>query len=607
MAAPNSKKSNNETSINETSLNEKSALRHLRPIFRFLLPYKWVVAAALFALVLTAGINLSLGQGLKQVIDQGFIAGSMAQLRGSVILLISLIALMAVGIFCRFYLMSWLGERVSSDIRKAVFARILALHPSYFEENRSGEIMSRLTTDTTLLQSIVGSSLSMALRSTLMLIGGVIMLFITNVKLTMIVLLCVPMVLLPMKLFGRRVRTLASSSQDAIADISTYAGEVMQNIKTVHSFNRQSTELAAFDGEVDKAFAVAKKRIMQRSFLIAFVIFISFSGISFMLYSGGVDVLSGKMSGGELAAFVFYAIVVAMAVGTVAEIYGELQRAAGAAKRLIELLEVQSEILDPAQAQSLDTQAQADVIEFTDVSFHYPSRPQQSALSAFNLQISQGETVAIVGPSGAGKSTLFELLQRFYDVSAGSIRLHGVDIRELSLHDIREQMAMVAQHPVLFSADVYHNIAYGKEGATQDEVSAAARQAYADEFIEQLPDGYHSFLGERGVRLSGGQKQRIAIARAILKDPEILLLDEATSALDAQSEHHVQAALTELMKSRTTLIIAHRLSTVMHADRIVVMDKGKVVANGDHASLMQQSPLYRKLCELQFNQPSASV
>ncbi len=467
--------------------------------------------------------------------------------------------------------------------------------------------MSRLTTDTTLLQSIVGSSLSMALRSTLMLIGGVIMLFITNVKLTLIVLLCVPMVLLPMKLFGRRVRTLASSSQDAIADISTYAGEVMQNIKTVHSFNRQGSELAAFDGEVDKAFAVAKKRIIQRSFLIAFVIFISFSGISFMLYSGGVDVLSGKMSGGELAAFVFYAIVVAMAVGTVAEIYGELQRAAGAAKRLIELLEVQSEILDPTQAQSLNTQAQADVIEFTDVSFHYPSRPQQSALSAFNLQITQGETVAIVGPSGAGKSTLFELLQRFYDVSAGSIRLHGTDIRELSLHDIREQMAMVAQHPVLFSADVYHNIAYGKEGATQDEVSAAARQAYADEFIEQLPDGYHSFLGERGVRLSGGQKQRIAIARAILKDPKILLLDEATSALDAQSEHHVQAALTELMKSRTTLIIAHRLSTVMHADRIVVMDKGKVVASGDHASLMQQSPLYRKLCELQFNQPSASA
>ncbi|MBS3799241.1 ABC transporter transmembrane domain-containing protein [Pseudoalteromonas sp. BDTF-M6] len=589
------------------SNTEKSALRHLRPIFRFLLPYKWVVAAALFALVLTAGINLSLGQGLKQVIDQGFIAGSMEQLRGSVLLLIGLIALLAVGIFCRFYLMSWLGERVSSDLRKAVFARILALHPSYFEENRSGEIMSRLTTDTTLLQSIVGSSLSMALRSTLMLIGGVIMLFITNVKLTLIVLLCVPMVLLPMKLFGRRVRTLASSSQDAIADISTYAGEVMQNIKTVHSFNRQGSELAAFDGEVDKAFAVAKKRIMQRSFLIAFVIFISFSGISFMLYSGGVDVLSGQMSGGELAAFVFYAIVVAMAVGTVAEIYGELQRAAGAAKRLLELLEVQSDIIDPAQPQSLDAQIQTKVIEFNDVSFHYPSRPQQSALSAFNLDIAQGETVAIVGPSGAGKSTLFELLQRFYDVSGGSIRLHGTDIRDLTLHDIRAQMAMVAQHPVLFSADVYHNIAYGKEGATQDEVSAAAKQAYADEFIKQLPDGYHSFLGERGVRLSGGQKQRIAIARAILKDPDILLLDEATSALDAQSEYHVQAALTELMKSRTTLIIAHRLSTVMHADRIVVMDQGKVVASGDHASLMQQSPLYQKLCELQFNQPSASA
>ncbi|MEO2269017.1 ABC transporter transmembrane domain-containing protein [Pseudoalteromonas sp. YIC-656] len=586
---------------------EKSALRHLRPIFRFLIPYKWVVAGALFALVITAGINLSLGQGLKQVIDQGFIAGSMEQLRSSVFMLIALIAIMAVGIFCRFYLMSWLGERVSSDIRKAVFARIVALHPSYFEENRSGEIMSRLTTDTTLLQSIVGSSLSMALRSSLMLIGGIIMLFITNVKLTLIVLLCVPAVLLPMKLFGRRVRKLASSSQDAIADISTYAGEVMQNIKTVHSFNRQSNELNAFSTEVDKAFAVAKKRIIQRSFLIAFVIFISFSGISLMLYSGGVDVLSGAMSGGELAAFVFYAIVVAMSVGTVAEIYGELQRAAGAAKRLVELLEVNSHIIDPEQPQELQTLAEHTLIQFHDVSFHYPSRPNQAALSHFNLTIAAGETVAIVGPSGAGKSTLFELLQRFYDVSEGAIELQGVNIKELSLFDLRDKMAIVAQQPVLFSADVYHNIAYGKQNADEQEVISAAKQAHADEFVQQLPDKYQSFLGERGVRLSGGQKQRVAIARAILKDPEILLLDEATSALDAESEHHVQAALTELMKTRTTLIIAHRLSTVMHADRIVVMDQGKVVASGNHATLLQQSPLYQRLCELQFNQPTQST
>ncbi|WP_462156714.1 ABC transporter transmembrane domain-containing protein [Pseudoalteromonas sp. GB56] len=586
---------------------EKSALRHLRPIFRFLIPYKWVVAGALLALVITAGINLSLGQGLKQVIDQGFIAGSMEQLRSSVFMLIALIAVMAVGIFCRFYLMSWLGERVSSDIRKAVFARIVALHPSYFEENRSGEIMSRLTTDTTLLQSIVGSSLSMALRSSLMLIGGIIMLFITNVKLTLIVLLCVPAVLLPMKLFGRRVRKLASSSQDAIADISTYAGEVMQNIKTVHSFNRQSNELNAFSAEVDKAFAVAKKRIIQRSFLIAFVIFISFSGISLMLYSGGVDVLSGAMSGGELAAFVFYAIVVAMSVGTVAEIYGELQRAAGAAKRLVELLEVNSDIIDPEQPQVLQFAVQQTLIQFHDVSFHYPSRPNQAALSHFNLTIAEGETLAIVGPSGAGKSTLFELLQRFYDVSEGAIELQGVNIKELSLFDLRDKMAIVAQQPVLFSADVYHNIAYGKQNADEQEVISAAKQAHADEFVQQLPDKYQSFLGERGVRLSGGQKQRVAIARAILKDPEILLLDEATSALDAESEHHVQAALTELMKTRTTLIIAHRLSTVMHADRIVVMDQGKVVASGNHATLLQQSPLYQRLCELQFNQPTQSA
>ncbi|MFY8275310.1 ABC transporter transmembrane domain-containing protein [Pseudoalteromonas sp. SSDWG2] len=582
---------------------EKSALRHLRPIFRFLIPYKWVVAAALLALVITAGINLSLGQGLKQVIDQGFIAGSMTQLRASVFVLIALIAVMAVGIFCRFYLMSWIGERVSSDIRKAVFERIVALHPSYFEENRSGEIMSRLTTDTTLLQSIVGSSLSMALRSTLMLIGGVIMLFVTNIKLTLIVLLCVPTVLLPMKLFGKRVRKLASSSQDAIADISTYAGEVMQNIKTVHSFNRQGQERQAFDSEVDKAFAVAKKRIMQRAFLIAFVIFISFSGISFMLYSGGVDVLNGTMSGGELAAFVFYAIVVAMSVGTVAEIYGELQRAAGAAKRLVELLEVRSDIADPINPVALASTAEP-LLQFKDVTFHYPSRPKQAALSDFNLSIRSGETVAIVGPSGAGKSTLFELLQRFYDVSSGGITVQGTNIKDLTLHDLRDKMAIVAQQPVLFSADVFHNIAYGKLDASEEDVIAAAKQAHAHDFVTTLPEGYQSFLGERGVRLSGGQKQRVAIARAILKDPEILLLDEATSALDAQSEHHVQAALTELMKSRTTLIIAHRLSTVMHADRIVVMDEGKVVASGDHSRLLQESPLYQRLCELQFNQPT---
>ncbi|WP_022943924.1 ABC transporter transmembrane domain-containing protein [Pseudoalteromonas ruthenica] len=584
---------------------EKSALRYLRPIFKFVWPYKWVVIAALAALLLTAGINLSLGQGLKQVIDDGFIAGSITQLRQSVMVLIALIAIMAVGIFCRFYMMSWLGERVSNDIRKAVFARIVSLHPSYFEENRSGEIMSRLTTDTTLLQSIVGSSLSMALRSALMLVGGIIMLFITNVKLTLIVLLCVPLVLLPMKLFGRRVRKLASSSQDAIADISTYAGEVMQNIKTVHSFNRQAMEQNAFNGEVDKAFSVAKRRILQRAILIALVIFITFSGISFMLYSGGVDVLNGAMTGGELAAFVFYAVVVAMSVGTVAEIYGELQRAAGAAKRLVELLQVRSDIIDPTNPARFDNkQSETAILAFNEVSFCYPSRPDKPALDRFNLTINAGETIAIVGPSGAGKSTLFELLQRFYDVSSGQIKLHNKELSTLSLHALRDEMAMVAQHPVLFSADVYHNIAYAREDATQAQVIAAAKQAYAHEFINDLPDGYSSFLGERGVRLSGGQKQRIAIARAILKDPNILLLDEATSALDAESEFHVQAALTRLMQSRTTLIIAHRLSTVMHADRIVVMDQGKVVAVGDHPTLLQQSALYQRLCELQFNQPS---
>jgi len=545
---------------------------------------------------------------VKFVIDNGFIAGSKEQLSNAILVLIAMISLLAVGTFCRFYLMSWLGERVSADIRSAVFSRIVTLHPSYFEENRSGELMSRLTTDTTLLQSIIGSSFSMALRSALMLVGGLVMLLVTNLKLTMVVVICVPLILLPMMIYGKKVRKLASSSQDAIADIGTYAGEIIQNIKVVQSYTHEAREQQAFGEEVDKAFNVAKRRIKQRSLLIAVVIFLTFGAISGMLWVGGNDVLAGTMTGGELGAFVFYAIMVAMSVATVAEVYGELQRAAGSATRLLELLAVESMIKTPKVALSLKSTKSlndnTNVLAFNKVNFSYPSRPDSLALNDINLNIPSGKIVALVGPSGAGKTTLFELLQRFYDPEQGSITFNNVDITQLDLLDLRHAMGMVPQQPILFSSDVWHNIRYGKPDATDDEVRAAAKRAHADEFIDKLPEGYGSFLGEQGVRLSGGQKQRIALARAILKDPDILLLDEATSALDAQSEQHVQAALNELMINRTTLIIAHRLATVVHADLIVVMNEGKIVATGDHQTLLKDSTLYRKLCELQFDKPN---
>ena len=572
----------------------------LLPILAFIKPYKLMVCYALLALLVTAAVNLSLGQGVKFVIDNGFIAGSESQLQSAIVVLVMLIALLAIGTFSRFYLMSWLGERVSADIRKAVFNQVIKLHPSYFEENRSGEIMSRLTTDTTLLQSIIGSSLSMALRSVLMLIGGLIMLLVTNINLTLWVVASVPFILVPILIYGKKVRLLAASSQDAIADIGTYAGEIIQNIKVVQSYTHEETEQASFANEVENAFSVAKNRIKQRSLLIAIVIFLTFGAISIMLWIGGMDVLNGKMTGGELGAFVFYAIMVAMSVATISEVYGELQRAAGSATRLLELLEVTSKIQSPEVPKQIIND-HVNIIEFKNLDFHYPSRPNTAALKAINLKIPKGKVIALVGPSGAGKTTLFELLQRFYDPQRGEVLFNNININELELNEVRKRMGMVPQHPVLFSSDVWHNIRYGDPSASDEAVIKAAKLAHAHEFIEQLPEGYSSFLGEQGVRLSGGQKQRVALARAILKDPEVLLLDEATSALDAESEHHVQAALEELMLNRTTLIIAHRLSTVINADLILLMDKGEVIAQGTHNELIESSALYRRLCELQFD------
>jgi len=583
---------------NKTPVN-KQDLRLLMRLLPFIRPYKKMVMGAALALIITACVSLALGQGIRLLVDQGFDSTDPSRLNQAMLVLAVITLLMSAGTFTRFYLVSWLGERVSNDVRLAVFNHLLTLDPYYFEINRSGEINARLTTDTTLLQSIIGSSISMALRSSLTFVGGLVMMLITNPKLALIVLASVPLIIFPMIIYGRRVRKLSRQSQDRVADIGTYAGEIVQNIKIVQSFTHEAEETKAFGLEVEKAFNVAKKRILQRSILIVVAMTLVFTGLSSMIWVGAQDVASGHISSGELAAFIFYALMVAMAVATISEVYGELQRAAGATERLLELLAEQADISAPEDAVPLANGPLA--LSFDRVSFSYPSRPDQAALENISFNVSAGETVAIVGPSGAGKSTLFELLQRFYDPKNGNIKVSGHDIKQLKPQDLRSHLGLVPQQPTLFSADVTHNIRYGDPSATQAQVQQAAQKAYADEFIDRLPEAYSSYLGEQGVRLSGGQRQRIAIARAMLKNPSILLLDEATSALDANSEHKVQAALKELMHGRTTLIIAHRLATVMHADRIMVFNEGKLEAEGKHEDLIATSSLYKRLSELQFN------
>ena len=574
---------------------QKQDLRLLLRLAPFIKPYKKVALIAVIALILSSVAFLLLGQGIKLFIDEGlYTLNSKAMLTIFFVLLI-----MVVSTFVRFYFVSWIGERVSNDVRLAVFKHLLTLHPHYFELNRSGEINARLTTDTTLLQSIFGFSISMALSSALLFLGGLTMMLITNLKLALIVLISVPIILLPMIIYGRRLRSLSRQSQDRVADIGTYAGEIVQNIKVVQSFTREPEESKAFSIEVEKAFTAAKQRIMQSSLLIAAAMILVFTGLGAMIWTGGRDVTSGIITAGELAAFVFYAIMVARSVAVISEIYGQLQRAAGATERLIELLTEESQIIAPANPKKLSKGPLS--LSFQNVSFSYPSRAEQYAIEDISFDINAGETVAIVGLSGAGKTTIFELFQRFYDPTNGSIKIDDINIVDLDPNDLRSSIGHVPQQPTLFSADVTHNIAYGKPLATENEINNAATKAYAIEFIDQLPDGFKSYLGEQGVRLSGGQRQRIAIARAMLKDPSILLLDEATSALDASSEQKVQAALKDLMQGRTTLIIAHRLATIMHADRILLIDQGKLIAQGNHKGLLDSSELYKQLCELQFN------
>ena len=589
-------------------MSNNHRLGTLWPILGLLKQYKIRLFAASIALILTAAATLSMGKGVEVLIDQGF-AGDKADLLGAIILLVSIAAVMSVGTFVRFYMVSWLGERVSADLRIAVFNNIVTLHPGFFETNRSGEIMSRLTTDTTLLQTIIGSSFSMALRSSLTLVGALFMMFITNFKLSLIICAGVPLILLPILFFGRKVRSLSNQSQDSIASVGSYAGEIIQHIKIVQSYTRESFEKNAFSTEVERAFAVARSRIWQRSLLICGSILLLFVSMSAMLWQGGQDVITGEMSGGELGAFVFYAIMVGSGVATISEVWGELLRAAGAAERLLDLLGARSSISSNTPGatpiQQERTEPLRPELHIHNVTFHYPTRPNEAALKNLSLTIEAGRSLALVGPSGAGKSTVIELLQRFYDPQQGNITLGGQDLRSLALDDLRGQMALVPQQPALFTADVRYNIAYGKPDASEEDIIGAAKAAHAHEFICKLPEGYQSHLGEQGVRLSGGQRQRIALARAILNDPKILLLDEATSALDTESEYQVQLALEELMKNRTTVVIAHRLSTILHADKIAVLSEGRIVATGTHETLLKSSELYARLARLQFREEKA--
>ncbi|WUR15869.1 ABC transporter transmembrane domain-containing protein [[Empedobacter] haloabium] len=585
---------------------QKGSLAALRGLAPFLAPYRLQFVLAGIALTVAAGATLAIPYAFKQMIDLGFggKAGidNVEHVNTVFLALFGVATVLALATAARFYTVSWLGERVTADIRAAVYRHVVRQSPAFFETTQTGEVLSRLTTDTTLIQAVVGTSISVALRNLLLFAGGLVMLFVTSPKLSSIIIGLLVLTVLPIVMFGRRVRKLSRDSQDRIADASAVAGEILNAMPTVQAFTHEHIETARFGSTVESAFVTAMQRIRARALLTMLAIVLVFGTIVFVLWLGAHAVLEGSMSGGDLGQFILYASIVAGAIGALSEVMGEAQRAAGATERLLELLAVRSEIQAPSHPVALPPRAaNGAALSLADVTFHYPSRPDSPALAQVDLDIRPGETVAVVGPSGAGKTTLFQLFLRFYDPQQGTIRLDGVDIRQLDLHTLRDAVGIVPQDTVIFSANAMENIRYGRADASDEEVIRAARLAAAHDFIERLPHGYQSFLGERGVRLSGGQRQRIAIARALLKNPPLLLLDEATSALDAESERLVQSALEAAMAGRTTVVIAHRLATVQRADRIVVMEDGRIVEMGTHQSLVALGGVYANLAALQFH------
>lgn len=576
-------------------------LGSLRLLGNYLRPYRWPIAGALLSLIFTSLGVLSMGAGLRYLVDEGLGRGDPQLLNRAFVVMLGVVLLLATATFFRFMLVTWVGERVIADIRRDVFAHVIQMHMGFFETTRTGEILSRMTTDTTVLQQVVGSSVSVALRNILLLTGASVMLVVTSPILSFYVAGIVPLVIVPIITLGRKVRALSRATQDRLADLSARVEENVSGIRAIQALSLEPLQREYFEGDVTALLSAARRRIRTRALLTAIVITLVFGAIITVLWMGGRSVLEGTLSPGSLSAFIFYSVVAAGAVGAISEVIGDLQRAAGAAERLMELLAMQPEISAPVQPLSLPEVPEGRMA-FDHLTFFYPSRPGKAALSDFSLSVEPGQTVALVGSSGAGKTTLFQLLLRFYNPASGTITLDGIPIQQADPVELRSRIGLVPQEPVIFSANAWDNIRAGRPDATDAEVLAAAEAAAAREFLEKLPDGLNSFLGEKGVRLSGGQKQRLAIARAIIRNPRILLLDEATNALDAHSEHLVQQALAHLMRDRTTLVIAHRLSTVLSADKIVVMDDGAIQAIGTHTELLQSSPLYARLARLQFGE-----